>query len=130
MHLCIPQSGRIRAASACVCPTCDTNDGPLCGIQDLPRGCHRAFAPLVLGQVPGQGVSRTGDAAPLTAAFLRWGSVPASVSTGRHRLPSLPRSKKRRKKFKKWHACCCVYFTAPSARLTRPSASRTLNNLK
>ncbi len=69
-------------------PTCDANHSPLCWIQDLPWGWLGAFDPLVFGQVPGQGVSKTGDAAPLSIAFLEWGSIPASVFAARHHLPS------------------------------------------
>lgn len=69
-------------------PTCDANYGPLCWIQDLPCGWLGAFDPLVFGQVPGQGVSRKGDTALLVIPLLLWGSIPASVFTGRHNLPS------------------------------------------
>lgn len=67
-------------------PTCDTNHSPLCWIQDVPGGGLGAFDPLVFGQVPGQGVSRTGGAAPIPTDLLLWASLTASVFTGRHLL--------------------------------------------
>lgn len=69
-------------------PTCNANHSPLCWIQDLPWGWLGASDSLVLGQVPGQGVSRTGGTTLLSIALLQWGSIPASVFTCSHHLPS------------------------------------------
>lgn len=65
-------------------PTCNANYSPVSWIQDLRCGGFGAFDSLVFGQVPGQGVSKKGDAALLFIAFLQWGSIPTSVFTGRH----------------------------------------------
>lgn len=65
-------------------PTCDANHRPLSWIQDLPGGRLGALDPLVLGQVPGQGVSGTGDSDLLHRGLLLWGLGPVSVFAFRH----------------------------------------------
>lgn len=65
-------------------PTCDANHCPLSWVQDLPRGRLGALDPLVLGQVPRQGVSRTGGSDLLHRGLLLRGLDPMSVFAFRH----------------------------------------------
>lgn len=51
-------------------PTCNANHSSFSWIQDLSSGRHRELDPLVLGQVPGQGVSATGGTDLLLRALL------------------------------------------------------------
>lgn len=68
--------------------TCNANHSPLRWVQNLSWGGLGAFDSLVLGQVPGQGVSRTGNATSPSIALFGQGSLLVPVLPCRHHLPT------------------------------------------